>query len=347
MAADNQPVWHLGEVVETGLVADGIRRITIARPPSMRAQPGTHLDVRVDLGDRSDTRSYSIVSSNDNGSLITLSVLLAPTSRGGSRFMHGLRVGDTLPTTQPLQNFPLRIGARRYVLIAGGIGITAVIGMAAVLKALRADYTFVYASRSRSAAAYLPELRDLHGDRLVMHVDDEGDSLQVPALVAAIAEGAQATSTELYMCGPIRLMDAVRREWLGAGLPIYQLRYETFGNSGWFEPEEFIVRIPRLGVETTVGADTTILEALTEAGAEMMFDCRKGECGLCAVDVIDVDGAIDHRDVFFSERQHDLGTKLCTCVSRAASNGTCPRSGAPSDGTLRPTGLPVLTIDVP
>ena len=80
--------------------------------------------------------------------------------------MHGLRVGDALLTTQPLQNFPLRIGAERYVVIAGGIGITAVIGMAALLKALRADYTFVYVARSVNAAAYLPELQEAHGDRL-------------------------------------------------------------------------------------------------------------------------------------------------------------------------------------
>ena len=32
------------------------------------------------------------------------------------------------------------------------------------------------------------------------------------------------------------------------------LRYETFGNSGWFDPEEFVVRIPRLGIEATVAA---------------------------------------------------------------------------------------------
>lgn len=338
MAAESHPVWHLGEVVQTALVADDIRRITIARPATVRARPGTHLDVRVDLGDRLDTRSYSIVSSNDDGSLLTLSVLLVPTSRGGSRFMHGLKVGDTLPTTQPLQNFPLRIGAQRYVLVAGGIGVTAVLGMAAVLKAMRADYALVYVARSRSAAAYLSDLRQIHDDRLVVHLDADGDPLDVRALVASIAGGAQAQSTELYMCGPIRLMDAVRREWVGAGLPIYQLRYETFGNSGWFEPEEFVVRIPRLGVQATVGTDTTMLEALTDAGAEMMFDCRKGECGLCLVDVIDVDGAIDHRDVFLSERQHGAGTKLSSCVSRVASSRTagCPTSA-----------VPVLTIDVP
>ena len=338
MAADNQPSWHTGEVVATELIADGIRRITIARPPTVRAQPGTHLDVQVRLADRTDVRSYSIVSSNDDGSRITLSVLLTPTTRGGSRFMHDLRVGDTLPTTQPLQNFPLRIGAARYVLVAGGIGITAMVSMAAVLRSLRAEYTFVYVARSGSAAAYLGELQAVHGDRLVVHLDDQGDPLDVPALIADITGGQQAHSTELYMCGPIRLMDAIRRQWIAAELPIYHLRYETFGNSGWFDPEEFVVRIPRLDLEVTVGTHTTILEALTDAGADLMFDCRKGECGLCAVTVLAVDGVIDHRDVFFSERQHGQNAQLCTCVSRTAS---CPRRDATESSPV------LLTIDIP
>ena len=88
------------------------------------------------------------------------------------------------------------------------------------------------------------------------------------------------------MCGPIRLMDAVRRGWQDAGLPPANLRYETFGSSGWFEPEEFVARVPQRQVETTVRTDETLLEALTRAGVDLMYDCRKGECGLCLLDVV-------------------------------------------------------------
>ena len=52
----------------------------------------------------------------------------------------------------------------------------------------------------------------------------------------------------------------------------------------------------------------------------MMFDCRKGECGLCEVRVLDLDGVIDHRDVFYSERQKDARSKICCCVSRIRSD---------------------------
>jgi vanillate O-demethylase ferredoxin subunit len=129
------------------------------------------------------------------------------------------------------------------------------------------------------------------------------------------------------MCGPIRLMDAVRRAWLAADLPPTNLRYETFGNSGWFDPEPFVVRLPQLGIETTVGTDTTVLDALTAAGADLMYDCRKGECGLCLVDVTAVQGRLDHRDVFLSSGQQESGARVCLCVSRAV---TAPDGDGPA-----------------
>jgi len=211
------------------------------------------------------------------------------------------------------------VGAPRYVLLAGGIGITALVEMGRVLHSLRADYTFVYVGRGRDRMAYPDELAGLHGDRLVVHVDDEGDPLDVSGLVASLAADPAGCATELYMCGPIRLMDAVRRAWEGAGLPPANLRYETFGNSGWFQPQDFVVRIPRLGIETSVGANETMLEALARAGADLMYDFRKGECGLCLVDIDHVDGTVDHRDVFLSTGQKATDRTLCACVSRVVS----------------------------
>ncbi|TDW31601.1 flavin reductase family protein [Cryobacterium psychrophilum] len=213
------------------------------------------------------------------------------------------------------------------VLLTGGIGVTAIVNMARVLKNLGAKYTLVYAARSRKRMAYLPELLTLHGGNLQVHINDEGTALSVADLVGSIDPNA-----ELYMCGPIRLMDAVRRAWRDRELNSPNLRFETFGNSGWCDPEEFIVRVPRLGVEARVPAGRSMLEALEDASVKMMFDCRKGEYGLCEVKVLALEGAIDHRDVFYSERQQYATEKMCCCVSRAVTSPTGLEVDAAHDG---------------
>ena len=56
-------------------------------------------------------------------------------------------------------------------------------------------------------------------------------------------------------------------------------------------------------------ATQTMLEALEAAGVEMIFDCRRGECGLCALPISRVDGVVDHRDVFLQRGREGVERK--------------------------------------
>jgi ferredoxin-NADP reductase len=335
MGATTHKRWGKATVVDTIEVAQGIRRIVL-EPAELGspAPPGSHIDVTVYVNGGADYRSYSVVGMGPYGDALICGVQLARQSRGGSAYMHSLHRGATISVTQPLQNFPLTYGRPDYLLLAGGIGITALVAMGTALKARGADYRFVYGARSRPLMAFVDELAAEHGDRLELRIDDEGGQLDVGELIAGLKP-----DTELYMCGPIPLMDAVRRAWAEAGRPPYALRFETFGSSGRFAPESFRVRIPRIGLETVVPHDVSLLEALEHAGADMMFDCRKGECGLCEVKVLEVQGVIDHRDVFFSPEQHEDADRMCTCVSRVVSRRTAGNQGDSTDA--------VLTIDIP
>jgi vanillate O-demethylase ferredoxin subunit len=316
--------WRECRVVESEQLTGRARRITLERPTATGrpAEPGSHLDVRVRLSEDAaaavDVRSYSVVESDPSGRRFTLTVQLAQPSRGGSAYLHRLVVGDTVEATRPLQDFPLVLGADGYLLLAGGIGVTALMGTARALARAGADYRVVYVGRSRASMAYVDQLAAEHGDRLELHVEDEGTALDVGSLVGALA--ARPGRHELLMCGPVRLMDAVRRAWQTADLPPVDLRFETFGNSGWYDAEPYEVTLPELGITTTVAADQTMLDALTAAGAEIMWDCRKGECGLCEMAVTRLDGRLDHRDVFLSDGQQAEGRRVCVCVSRAVGS---------------------------
>ena len=315
MAATNNEVWQTGTITAIRDVAAGIKEFVIRQSLPAKAAAGSHIDLMIAIDGQPTRRSYSVVSQSEDLRDVTIAVFQVRNSRGGSIAMHALGVGATLDITQPIQNFPFRFGAKRYVLLAGGIGVTAMVAMASQAKRFGAEYELHYVGRSRKAMAYLSELAEVHGIRLQTYVDDEGSGLDVAQLLTAVS-----SDTELYMCGPIRLMDEVRRAWANTGFDITNLRYETFGASGWFDPEEFLVRVPERRAEVLVGKNQTIVEALEAAGIEAMADCRKGECGLCEARIIRHTGTIDHRDVFYSASQKADGEKIACCVSRLVSS---------------------------
>ena len=274
--------------------------------------PGAHVQVGITVHGRPDTRSYSIVGPCRDG-VYRIAVKRLPESRGGSLYMHGLQPGARLSVSTPGNQFPLSPRRPDYVLLAGGIGITPIYTMALALKEAGARFRVLYAARGRDDLALADELRAAIGDRLELFLDEEGRRVDLDATIAALAPGG-----ELYVCGPIGMLEAAKRAWAASGRPVDGLRFETFGNSGRHATKAFQVRLPRLGRVVDVPADRTMLEALEAAGVAMISDCRRGECGLCALTILETEGMIDHRDVFFSDEEKAANAKLCTCVSRMA-----------------------------
>lgn len=303
-----------------------IRLMEIApESPGALAAPGSHLGVAVMIGERPDTRSYSLIDSGADG-LYRIAVKRLPDSRGGSAYMHGLEPGARLSISGPRNHFGLTPGRPGYLLVAGGIGITPLHAMALALHQSGASFRLLYAARTRQDLALAEELRGRIGDRLETFTDDEGGRIDLAAAIAALPPGGEA-----YVCGPYGMMEAARRTWAASGRPVQALRFETFGTGGRHATEAFTVRIPRLSREIVVPRHQTMLEALEAAGVGMIHDCRRGECGLCTVKILGVDGTVDHRDVFFSDAQKATNAHLCTCVSRVVGGGitidTADRAG--------------------
>ncbi len=274
--------------------------------------PGSHINVAVLIGGRADVRSYSIVGPCADG-FYRIAVKLLGDTRGGSAYMWSLAPGAKLTVSTPGNHFELSRGRPEYLLLAGGIGITPIYTMALALAQADANVRLLYACRRRQDFAFLDDLQDRLGERLQVFVDEEGQRADLDVEIARLAPGG-----ELYVCGPIGMLEAAKRSWHASGRPVDQLRFETFGNSGRYPSEAFRVKIPRLHMEIEVPQNKTLLDALEEAGVGMISDCRRGECGLCALPILETDGTVDHRDVFFSDEEKAANAKLCTCVSRVA-----------------------------
>lgn len=330
----SNPTWQTVRVAATTDLTPTVREFVLqpVEGAAMAWAPGAHLQLRLHVAGREQHRSYSLVGlPGDAPGAYRIAVKRLDDGRGGSKAMWSLAVGDTLAASAPQNHFALSLDASDTLLVTGGIGITPLVGMAQTLVRLGRRVRLLYAVRHDAELAYADGLRALLGDALVTAVSARGERLDLAREIGALPAGASC-----FVCGPAGLLDAARAAWSAHGRAAADLRFETFGSGGRLPSGSFVVRVPRHGAEITVPAGESLLDALEAAGVEVMSDCRRGECGLCAVDVLSLEGEIDHRDVFLSEHEKRENRRLCACVSRVVGCVTV-------DSAYRPDGEPDRT----
>lgn len=304
--------WSDATLVAINALTPDVRTLDIRPEGGVKPfQPGAHIDITVLIDGVPETRSYSLVG-EAGGETYRIAVKKRPETRGGARYLHTLQPGARLVITEPKSSFALALDHPEFLLVAGGIGITPLVGMASLLKRRGARFRLLYAARTAADLAFVDDLSAELGDRLSIHLSDAGNRLDLAAAFGALAPGALCA-----LCGPMPMLEDARRAWASAGHAPENLRWETFGTSGKLAASDFRVVIPRHGKDLIVPANRSLLDALHDAGIAVISDCRRGECGLCAMPVLSIDGEIDHRDVFFSDHQKQENLKLCACVSRA------------------------------
>lgn len=313
--------WTEARVHALRDVTPTVREITLKPAQSaLPHQPGGHLQMQVLMSQgaaaKPHTRSYSLIGQPD-GEFYRIAVKRLDDGRGGSKAMWQLAVGDRLQISEPQNHFSLDLTAPAYLLVAGGIGVTPLLGMAQVLLKRGVPVRMLFGARSQAELAYFEQLQTVLKNQLKSAIADKGEFIDFDAEIAKLPLQAL-----MYVCGPVPMLEAARKAWAGAGRSMWDLRYETFGSSGRFASQAFKVNIPRHNLDLTVPADSGLLDELEMAGVQALYDCRRGECGLCAMDVLSVIGEIDHRDVFLSEEEKTSNKRICVCVSRVVGEIT-------------------------
>lgn len=271
-------------------------------------EAGAHIRVDVDGGDR----AYSLIrfSADERGDY-RIAVQREDGGAGGSRFMHGLKEGDRVAVAPPKCDFPVARGDAA-ILLAGGIGITPMISMAAELQAADVPFELHYAGRSRGVMGFADDLAARFGDAMTIHCDDDQSALDLDAVIGGLGD------RHLYICGPRGMIDAARSKAEAAGVPGAHVHVELFDNASAAEDDRaFEVEIASSGEVFTIPPGKSIIEVLEEGGMDLIHDCQRGDCGICQTEVIS--GEPDHRDVVLSDAERATGKVMQICVSRAKS----------------------------
>ena len=282
---------------------------------------GSHVDVQLpgDLAAPGGlTRQYSLCNDPQETHRYLIAVLRDPASRGGSAAMHDTVVeGQLLQISPPKNHFALAHAAQRSLLLAGGIGITPLLCMAERLAQLGADFELHYCTRSRERTAFAARIEAAaFAHRVHGHLDDGADpqKLDLPQLLGAPRDGEH-----VYVCGPKGFMDAVLGTARAAGWPEAQLHFDFFGATAVPTGGDaaFEVQLASSGRVVAVTAGQTVVQALAEAGVEVMTSCGQGVCGTCLTRVLA--GEPLHRDLYLTPEEQTANDQFLPCCSRARS----------------------------
>ena len=300
---------HVKDITD---VTDRIRLFTLTSPDGLPGYTtGAHLDF--DLGDLG-VRSYSLIdfaAIDPAPTAYQIAVQLEPEGDGGSRAMHALQVGDVIGARDPKNSFELHADETPALLIAGGIGVTPIISFATELTKRATPFAFHYAARNQDVCPFVEPLREQFPDALTLWFDSDAQ-MDIATVLRDAPDAAY-----IYCCGPKGMIEAVRSAAEKAGYPSYRIRFELFESPQAEDGDQpFEVEIND-GRVFTIPAGQSIIEVLEAADVDIMYDCQRGDCGICQTDVIA--GEPDHRDVVLSEDERASGSVMQICVSRAKS----------------------------
>jgi ferredoxin-NADP reductase len=271
---------------------------------------GAHTVMEMRDGDKRRMNPYSLMSDPMDQSAYTISVRRDDEGRGGSLFMHtGVKVGDQMTISNPVNLFGLDLRAKKQLFIAGGIGITPFLGQIKQMERLGGRWELHYTCRSETLGSYVDELTTQHPNEVHVYYDDQDQRIDLIALL-----DGQPIGTHVYVCGPKGMIDWVRKTATAEGWPRESIHYEEFLAPKPGKPFEVKLAISNKVIQ--VGEQESLLEAIERAGVDAPYLCRGGACGQCETRVIDYTGNFIHRDHWLDDDEHSNGEKIMPCVSR-------------------------------
>jgi ferredoxin-NADP reductase len=264
---------------------------------------GQFCTFRIPFGGEELLRCYSMSSSPDVDTELTLTVKRVAGGRVSNWLLDEVSEGDVLALTLPAGVFTLRPNTTPIVAFSGGSGITPVFSVIkSALTTTDRSIRLLYANRDAQSVIFRAELDALaaaHPDRfrVVHHLDTEHGFVHSDAVRAFVGDDADA---DFYICGPGPFMDVVEDALELASVGSEQVFIERFAFAGTARVDEPpATPSPDADGETAVVTEAvtivlegkahevryqtgeTFLETARRAGLRAPFSCESGSCATC------------------------------------------------------------------
>jgi dihydroorotate dehydrogenase electron transfer subunit len=214
--ATHQPVQTAAEVVGRRPV-EAYVELTFAAPEiAARAEAGQFVAFAVGGETSGLLLRRSIAISTVAAGVVTVVVSAAGP---GSTWLTERQVGDTVDVVGPLgRPFPAAPPGARALLVGGGYGAAALVGLAARLKD---EGSVVDVVAGAAAADRLCSVQELTGlaDRVEVTTDDGSSGRR--GLVTLAVDELLPSAGVVYACGPMPMLRAVAEAATARGIPSY------------------------------------------------------------------------------------------------------------------------------
>ena len=284
--------------------------------------PGQFVTFTAAIDGKPVRRSYTIASSPAQSEYVEITVKREELGLE-SRYLHDqVMTGDPILVTGPSGVFTFTgKEAASIVLIGGGVGITPMMCVIRYLtdRSFAGDIFFLYGARTSDDFNFREELAYLEKRHSNLHVAAVMEHAGGPAWTGAVGMISKAFIAQsvpeiarrrVHICGPPRMMDAVRSELLELGVATDKIRTEAFGPATGAAPvpqpgpaeapapasarpvaaapavlptATAQVEFSRSGKTGPLAPDQSVLEAAEAIGVTIDFSCRVGTCGICVV----------------------------------------------------------------
>lgn len=310
---------------------------------SIKYKPGQFLTLKIPINNKVENRSYSLSSSPWLHKFLRITVKKVDGGLISNYICNELKEGQKIAVDKPIGNFyiePNKKNSKKYVLFAGGSGITPVYSIILSLleKEPNSKILLVYANRNLASIIFKKELEmlitDYPGRICIEHLLDSLDTDSGknyhnerlnPQLLDNILEQNNIAYNEgkFMLCGPQGFMDATVEILENKSVLKHNIMLEAFTADLTKMENEAVeqstVTIKGVGFETPiqVGKGKTILQAALDQNMEIPYSCRSGMCSSCKAKCIS--GQVKMLDGHLLPEAEVNDGYVLTCISFPSS----------------------------
>ena len=127
--------------------------------------------------------------------------------------------------------FDYKTGGGKQIWIAGGIGLTPFLSFLRDMDgSLKHDVDLYYTVRHKEEALFLDEIEAAAktNHRLKAHIRFSATDGSLTSEDIVRNAGGNVSGHHIYMCGPLAMVQAFEKKFLGLGVPAKNIHYEEF-----------------------------------------------------------------------------------------------------------------------